>query len=84
MARVSRPHIIDTQGHQHSDEMTTHEIYRRLSYDRLEVTLTVNDPKTYTKPWVSKGTTDLRPGTELSEYYCVPSDSEQYNQELTR
>jgi hypothetical protein len=73
---------IDTQGHQHSDEMTTHETYRRLSYDRLEVTLTINDPKTYTKPWVSKGALNLSSGTEMGEYFCVPSEEDTYRKSV--
>lgn len=72
------------RGIPHSDEMTVTERWTRPNYGTLNVEMTINDPKVFTKPWVSKGTTDLRPGTELSEYYCVPSDSEQYNTELTR
>jgi len=72
------------RGIPHSDEMTVTERWTRPNYGTLNDEMTINDPKVFTKPWVSKGTTDLRPGTELSEYYCVPSDSEQYNQELTR
>jgi len=72
------------RGIPHSDAMTIVERWTRPNYGTLNVELTITDPKVFTKPWVSKGTTDLRPGTELSEYYCVPSDSEQYNNELTR
>jgi hypothetical protein len=72
------------RGIPHSDEMTITERWTRVNYGTLELEMTIKDPKVFTRPWVTKGTTDLRPGTELSEYYCVPSDSEQYNQELTR
>ena len=72
------------RGIPHSDEMTVTERWTRPNYGTLNVEMTITDPKVFTKPWVSKGTTDLRPGTELSEYSCVPSDSEQYNTELTR
>jgi hypothetical protein len=72
------------RGIPHSDEMKVTERWTRVNYGTLNVEMTITDPKVFTKPWVSKGTTDLRPGTELSEYYCVPSDSEQYNTELTR
>jgi len=71
------------RGMPHSDEMKVVERWHRTSYDNLEVELTVVDPKVYTAPWVTKGKETLRPGTELSEYWCVPSDSEQYNKELT-
>ena len=71
------------RGMPHSEDMKIVEHWRRPNYGTLEMELTINDPKVYTKPWTTKGSETLRPGTELSEYYCVPSDSEQYNQELT-
>jgi hypothetical protein len=71
------------RGMPHSDEMRLVERYKRTAYDKLEVELTIIDPKVYLKPWVTLAKNDLRPGTELSEYYCVPTDSEQYNRELT-
>src|SRR5262245_49283365 len=73
---------LDTQGHQHSDEMKIVERYRRLSKDSLEVSLTINDPKTYTRPWVTKATARLSPGTEMGEYFCVPSDEESYRKSV--
>jgi hypothetical protein len=69
---------LDTQGHQHSEQMTVTERYHRVSKDTLEVTLTINDPKTYTRPWVTKRTIKLSVGTEMGEYFCVPSDEESY------
>ena len=71
------------RGWPHSDEMRLVEHWKRTSYGTLEGELTIIDPKVYTAPWVTKGTETLRPGAELSEYYCVPTDSEQYNRELT-
>jgi hypothetical protein len=69
---------LDTQGHQHSDQMRLEERYQRASYDTLEVTYTIDDPKTYTKPWVNSGTMRLAAGTEIGEYFCVPSQEEEY------
>jgi hypothetical protein len=66
-----------------SDQMRTTERYRRVSYTNLEYSLTIVDPKTYTAPWVTEATISLYPGTELTEYYCAPSDSEDYNTEIT-
>ena len=40
--------------------------------------LTINDPKTYTQPWISKASIKLSAGTEMGEYFCVPSDEEGY------
>ena len=44
---------IDPIGSQHSDEMTLHEVFHRLDFDHLELVITLTDPKTYTRPWVS-------------------------------
>jgi len=43
------------------------------------MSLTITDPKTFTKPWVTNGKMILGAGTELWEYFCVPSDSQEYN-----
>jgi hypothetical protein len=65
-----------------SDQMRTTERYRRTSFTNLEYSLTIVDPKTYTAPWVTQANISLFPGTELTEYYCAPSDSEEYNTEI--
>ena len=43
----------DPLGSPHSDQMTLHEVFRRIDHDHLELVITLTDPKTYTKPWVS-------------------------------
>ena len=65
----------------HSDAMRIVERWKRTSYENIEVEITITDPKVYTAPWVSIGKDTLRPGAELSEYWCVPSDSEAYNRD---
>src|SRR6266403_1941167 len=41
---------LDHFGNPHSDEMRLEERYRRVDRYTLEVTMTLTDPKTYTKP----------------------------------
>ena len=68
-------------GWPHSDEMKIVERWKRTSYGILEGQVTVIDPKVYAKPWtttVVKHT--LLPDTEIWEYFCVPSDSDYFNQ----
>ncbi len=78
----------ERNGHQrgfvHTDEMRIVERYRRLSYDLLDATLTITDPKVYTAPWVSSGRAFLFPGTELSEYFCVPSEEKDFQNLVSR
>jgi hypothetical protein len=71
---------LDHFGYPHSGEMSVEERYRRVDHGTFELVLTVNDPKTYTKPWVSgKKIFKLTPEQELEEEYCVPSEEGFYN-----
>ncbi len=71
----------DPLGSPHSDQMTLHEAFRRLDHDHLELVITLIDPKTYTKPWVSD-TMDFdwapkSPRSENEEFredFCIYSD----------
>lgn len=66
-------------GFPHSADLRVEERYKRINYGKLQATLTIIDPKIFTKPWVTTGVITLRPNNELSEYFCVPSEEEQFN-----
>ena len=66
-------------GFPHSADLKVEERYKRVNYGKLEATLTIIDPKIFTKPWVTNGIITLRPNNELSEYFCVPSEEQQFN-----
>ena len=70
------------RGFAHTDEMRTVERYKRTSYGTLEAEMTIIDPKVFTQPWTTKGKIELRPNAELWEYFCVPSESDEYNKRL--
>jgi hypothetical protein len=49
----------------------------------IELTLTLTDPKFYSKPWVSdKKIFKLQPQREIEENYCVGSEWESFNQRM--
>ncbi len=74
---------IGSLGYPHSDAMRLQERYRRVAHDTLELTITLVDPKVYTKPWVSDTQIfKLQPGTELEESFCVPSEEDAYNRRM--
>jgi hypothetical protein len=50
------------------------ERYRRINYGRLEVEVTVDDPKAYTRPWTVTLTQLLVPDTELLDYHCLDNE----------
>jgi hypothetical protein len=74
---------VDHFGDPHSDEMRLQERYRRVDQNNLELTMTLTDPKIYSKPWASdKKTFRLEPKTELAENFCVPSEEEAFNRRM--
>ena len=74
---------LDGNGWPHSEEMKLREVYRHPDAMTLEVTMTLDDPKAYTKTWVGNAQTfqlALPKGlTVMYEYYCVPSEEQAFN-----
>ena len=52
------------------------ERFRRISYGRLEIELTVDDPKAYTKPWTVTLTQQIVLNTELLDYFCNDNEKD--------
>ena len=68
---------IDNDGDPHSTDLRVTERYRRVNQNTLELTVTIDDPKVYTKPWLVRNRMPLRllpTGTDLME--MIPSASE--------
>jgi len=76
---------LDPFGDPHSDEMHVEERYRRVDHDTLEISMTIDDPKTYTKPWlmINKRLLKLNPKYEIQEAICAPSDEKLFNDAVT-
>jgi hypothetical protein len=51
------------------------ERIRRVSHDVLQVDITIDDPKTYVKPWTAQRIFDLKPGWEISEHICEENNT---------
>ena len=54
----------------HSDALHVTERFRRLNFGQLELTITIDDPKAYIKPWTMKTVLPLMPDTDLLESFC--------------
>jgi len=68
---------LDNAGNPHSNELKVEERYHRVSQNVLELTVTLDDPKAYTKAWIARNKLQLRlmpPNTDLME--MIPSASE--------
>ena len=55
----------DPLGSPHSDQMTLHEVFRRVDHDHLELVITLTDPKTYTQA-LGERHDGLRLGAEIT------------------
>jgi hypothetical protein len=50
--------------------MKTTERFRRINVGRLEIEVTFDDPKSYTKPWSVTVPFVLLPDSEIIENFC--------------
>jgi hypothetical protein len=76
---------IDTSGHPHSVDAHIQERYTRLDHNHIDFTVTVDDPKIYTKPFVlAKNEYRWVPDQESEEQFCVPSEMLQYTNIITQ
>jgi hypothetical protein len=65
---------LDAAGSPLTEAAKLTERYRRPSQGTLEIQITVDDPKAYTKPWTITLKSDLTPDTELLDYTCLENE----------
>jgi len=71
----------DSYGNPRSDATHLTERYRRLNHDTLELQIIIDDPKAYTKPWVSPPKLHkLEPAWEIAEWFCVLDEDNAYDE----
>jgi hypothetical protein len=62
---------LDVYGTPLTDAARVTERFRRPSYGRLEIDVTIDDPKVYTKPWTVRVNQRIMPDQELLEFVCL-------------
>jgi hypothetical protein len=73
---------VDHVGRPHSGDLHVEERFHRVDHDHLELTVTLDDPKMYTKPWVALERFPMRlepPSFDVREMICSPSEIAEYN-----
>ena len=73
---------VDRIGRPHSADLRIEERFHRPDRDHLELTVTIDDPKMYTRPWVAldKLVFELQPPSfDVREMIWSPSQYEKYN-----
>ena len=76
---------LDEVGHPRSSSARIEERYTRLDEHNVQLTVTIDDPKFYTRPWTwMRANFYWVRGQEFAETFCIPSEGIQYRDALAR
>jgi hypothetical protein len=67
---------LDRSGSPVTDEARITERFRRVNYGKLEIDITVDDPKAYTAPWSVRLNQFIVVDTELLDYVCLENEKD--------
>ena len=65
---------LDARGTGHSEAMRVEERFRRRDFGHIDLTITITDPKVFTKPITFTVVEELLPDTDLLEHYCLENE----------
>jgi hypothetical protein len=65
---------LDISGTPLTDAAKVTERYHRPNFGRLEIDITVDDSKAYTKPWTIRVNQSLAVDTDLLQFFCVENE----------
>jgi hypothetical protein len=76
---------IDAYGNPRSEQLHLTERYRRVDHDTLELRITIDDPKAYTKVWESSPRRfKFEPGWEIGENFCTVDEEQDYAERIRK
>ena len=61
---------LDNAGKPATEQLHVTERFIRKNFGNMDIQITIDDPKAYTKPWTVTQPLALQPDTELLEYIC--------------
>lgn len=67
---------LDAMGHFHSDAMRVRERLHRRDFGHMDVEMTIDDPKTFTRPVTIRYSNRLLPDTDLMESFCTEDEKD--------
>jgi hypothetical protein len=67
---------LDGMGHPHSEALRVIERYHRRDFGHLDVEMTFDDPKMYTRPFTIKITQLLSADSDILEYVCNENEKD--------
>ncbi len=75
---------LDTKkAHPNSDALQVTERFQRLDFGRMQLAITINDPKAYLKPWTVTTMLHLQPDTDLLESFCDEHDKTMTHRQIS-
>ena len=69
---------LDVRGSPLTSEGKLTERFRRLNFGYLEIKVTIDDPKAYTKPFDAIVYSRIMPSSQPSEFVCIEKDAAHY------
>jgi len=67
---------LDARGTGHTVDMRVEERFRRRDYGHMELTITITDPQTFTRPITFSVVEALLPDTDVFEHYCLENEKD--------
>ncbi len=67
---------LDNNGHPGTEALRLTERFHRRDFGHIDLHMTVDDPKAYTKPWSVDLKMDLQPDSDLIEYVCSENEKD--------
>ena len=67
---------LDVFGHPRSESLRITERYRRRDFGHMDLEITYDDPKYYTRPFTVKAAVGLIPDSDLLEYVCAENEKD--------
>jgi hypothetical protein len=67
---------LDQAGHPATDSFHLTERFRRTSFGHIDLQMTIDDPKAYTRPWTMYVDLNFQPDTELLEFICEENEKD--------
>ena len=69
---------LDFNGSPTTEQLVITERFKRVSYGRMELDITIDDPGAYTETFDLRADFTIMPGDSLIEWVCENEDSSQY------
>jgi hypothetical protein len=70
---------LDARGHTHSEALHLTERFHRLDFGHMEVRLTIDDPKTYSRPFTIQLKQRLQADSDLLESFCAENEKDSHH-----